>query len=89
MVPIRIDRSQAEARRVTNEFIAGHCDLPKWSEATPDSAIIGTVKECANMVESFAKAGVQELVLMPSVAQLSEIDEQIEVCGKELIPSFS
>lgn len=89
MVPIRIDRSQAEAQRVTNEFIVGHCDLPKWSEATPNSAIVGTAKDCANTVESFARAGVQELVLMPSVAKLSEIDEQIEECGKELLPSFS
>jgi alkanesulfonate monooxygenase SsuD/methylene tetrahydromethanopterin reductase-like flavin-dependent oxidoreductase (luciferase family) len=89
MVPARLDRSDAEARRVTNDFIAGHCDLPAWSEATPNSAIIGTPKDCANMIELFSNSGVQELVLMPAIAQLTEIDEQIEKFGKELLPSFS
>lgn len=89
MVPARIDRSEAEARRVANVFIAKHCDLPAWSEATPNSAIIGTSKDCSNTIECFAKAGVQELVVMPSVAQLNEIDEQIVRIGKELLPSFS
>ena len=89
MVPIRIDRSEAEARRVTTDFITKHCDLPAWSEATPNSAVTGTSKDCAQMIESFSEAGVQELVFMPAVAQLSEIGEQVEKIAKELLPSFS
>lgn len=89
MVPIRIDSSEEQARQIANRFIESHCDLPKWSEATPQSAIVGTRQDCANMIESFAGAGVQELVLMPSVAELAEIDEQLERTGKELLPSFN
>lgn len=89
MVPIRIDRNEAQARQVANRFIQGYCDLPKWSEATPQSAIVGSPKDCARMVELFLKAGVQELVLIPSVGQLSEIDEQLDRTGKELLPSFT
>jgi alkanesulfonate monooxygenase len=87
MIPARIDSSKAKG--IVNDFIARHCDLPAWSEATPSSAIVGTSKECAKMIESYSEAGVQELVLMPAVAQLSEIDEQIVRFGKELLPSFS
>jgi len=74
---------------VANNFIAKHCDLPTWSEATPNSAILGTSKNCARAIEYFVKAGVDELVLMPAVSNLNEIDEQIERFGKELLPSFS
>ena len=89
MIPIRIDRNVAEAKSVASAYIAKHCDLPKWSEATPDSAIVGTPKDCAGSIEKFLKAGVQELVFIPGVAQLGEIEEQIEKIGKELLPSFS
>jgi probable F420-dependent oxidoreductase len=89
MVPVRMSANVTEAKRVTFEYIARHCDLPTWSEATPNSAITGTSKNCAEMIERFAQAGVQELVLMPAVAQLSEIEEQVERFGKELLPSFS
>jgi hypothetical protein len=41
------------------------------------------------MIERFSEVGVQELVLMPAVAQLTEIEEQVERFGKELLPSFS
>jgi len=89
MIPIRIDSSTTEAKRLANEYITKHCDLPAWSEATPNSAITGTPKDCVATIESFSKAGVQELVLIPAVAQLNEIPKQIERIGKELLPSFS
>jgi probable F420-dependent oxidoreductase len=89
MVPIRIGASVTEAKRVATEYIARHCDLPAWSEATPNSAITGTSKNCAEMIERFSEAGVQELVLMPAVNQLGEIKEEVERFGKALLPSFS
>jgi alkanesulfonate monooxygenase len=89
MIPARLDDDEDEARQVANNFIAKHCDLPTWSEATPNSAILGTSKNCARAIEYFVKAGVDELVLMPAVSNLNEIDEQIERFGKELLPSFS
>ena len=89
MIPARIGANATETRRVATDYITKYCDLPSWSEATPDSAITGTSKDCAEMIEHFSEAGVQELVLIPAVAKLSEIDEQIERFGKELLPSFS
>jgi len=89
MVPIRIDASASEAKRVATDYITRYCDLPSWSEATPNSSITGTTKDCAEMMERFSQTGVQELVLMPAIAQLSEVEEQVERIGKELLPSFS
>ena len=89
MVPIRMSAKADEARQVSNDYIAKHCDLPAWSEATATSAITGTSKDCAEMIERFAIAGVQELVLMPAVVRLDEIEDQVEKIGTELLPSFS
>ena len=89
MIPARIGANATETRRVATDYITKYCDLPSWSEATPDSAITGTSKDCAEMIEHFSEAGVQELVLIPAVAKLSEIEEQVERFGKELLPSFS
>lgn len=89
MIPARLGPDNTETKRITTEYITTHCDLPPWSEATPNSMIAGTTKECADMIERFSKNGVQELVLIPAVAQLSEIEEQVERFGKELLPSFS
>jgi alkanesulfonate monooxygenase len=89
MIPIRMSTSDEEAKRIANQYVAKRCDLPAWSEATPDCAITGTSKNCAKMIEHYSQVGVQELVLMPAVAELKEIEEQVERFGKELLPSFS
>jgi alkanesulfonate monooxygenase len=89
MIPIRIGSDSAEAKRVATSYITKYCDLPSWSEATPNSAITGTHKDCAQMIERFSQAGVQELVLIPAVTQLSEIEEQVKRIGRDLLPSFS
>jgi probable F420-dependent oxidoreductase len=88
MVPVRIGDSQPNAKRVVTEYTAKHCDLPAWSEATPNSAITGTSKDCTEMIERFAEAGVQELVLIPAVNQLGEIEEQVGRVGKEVLQAF-
>lgn len=89
MVPARMGDNEEESRKAANSFISKYCDLPAWSEATPNSAIVGTSRDCARIVERYVDAGVSELVLMPSVTRLKEINEQIERFGKELIPSFN
>jgi probable F420-dependent oxidoreductase len=89
MIPIRMDTNSMEAKQIANAYITKYCDLPAWSEATPNSAITGTSKDCAVMIENFSKAGVQELVLIPAIADLREIKEQVERFGRELLPSFS
>jgi alkanesulfonate monooxygenase len=89
MIPVRIGESATEAKRAATEYIAKYCDLPAWSEATPNSSITGTRNDCAEMIEHYSQAGVQELVLIPAVTQLSEIKEQVQRFGKELLPSFS
>jgi len=89
MVPVRIGENRIETKRIATEYTKKYCDLPAWSEATLDSAITGPSKDCVNMIERFSKSGVQELVLIPAVAQLPEILQQIEMFGKEVLPSFS
>jgi alkanesulfonate monooxygenase len=89
MIPARLGKDRTETRHIASEYILSHCDLPAWSEATPSSMIAGTPKDCAEMIERFSKSGVQELVLMPAVRQLTEIQQQIEMFGKELLPSFT
>jgi alkanesulfonate monooxygenase SsuD/methylene tetrahydromethanopterin reductase-like flavin-dependent oxidoreductase (luciferase family) len=89
MVPVRIGTDATEAKRVATDYITKYCDLPSWSEATANSAIAGTSKDCAEMIERYSESGVQELVLIPAVTQLTEIEEQVERFGKDLLPSFS
>ncbi len=88
MVPGRVDVNDEDGSKVTNAFISKYCDLPAWSEATPNSAITGTRKTCINKIEQYLQAGVQELVIMPAVKDLVEVKEQIEVFGKEILTSF-
>ena len=89
MIPARVGTDNSETRRIAAQYISTHCDLPAWSEATADSMVAGTTKECVEMIEHFTTSGVQELVLMPAVADVREIDEQVERFGRELLPSFS
>jgi len=89
MIPFRIGSDAPEAKRVAGGYITKYCDLPSWSEATPASAITGTVKDCADMIERYLESGVQELVLIPAIAQLGEVEEQVESFAKNLLPSFS
>jgi len=88
MIPFRVGTNHAEATKTAKEYIAKYCDLPAWSEATPESAITGTIKDCSEKIERYSKAGVQELVLIPAVAKLPEIEEQVSTFAKELLPSF-
>lgn len=80
-VPICVGDSAAEAERRVRAFIDRYMDVPPWSKASPDSAIRGTVAQCAEQIAAHAEAGVQELVLIPA-----DYDpEQVEVIGHELI----
>jgi alkanesulfonate monooxygenase len=89
MVPGRVDVNDEDGSKVTNAFISKYCDLPAWSEATPNSAITGTRKTCLSKIEQYIQAGVQELVIMPAVKDLNEIKKQIEVFGKDILTSFT
>jgi alkanesulfonate monooxygenase len=89
MVPARVDDNDESCLRTTSGFISKYCDLPAWSEATPTSAIAGTRKTCLNKIEQYLQAGVQELVIMPAVKDLDEIKNQLELFGKDILPSFN
>jgi alkanesulfonate monooxygenase len=81
-VPICVADSYEEAKRRADEFVAGYFDVPEWSDASADSAICGTVEQCAEQAAAHLEAGVQELVFMPYEYRL----EQIEAIGKERLP---
>lgn len=84
-VPICIADSFGEADKRSKRFVERYFDVPPWSEASLESAIRGTVEECAEQIAEHARVGVQELVLMPVDYDL----EQVEIIGRELLPRFS
>ncbi|MFP3290460.1 MAG: hypothetical protein RXO33_01645, partial [Nitrososphaeria archaeon] len=53
-------------------------DLPDWSKCSVESGIYGTEKDVADRIESYKKAGVSRLVLIPAYYEL----EQVEKLGK-------
>jgi probable F420-dependent oxidoreductase len=81
-LPICVADSYEEAKRRTLAFVADYFDEPAWSEATADSAIRGTVEQCAEQLAEHVDVGVQEIALMPAYYE----HDQVEVIGKELLP---
>ena len=64
------------------EWLNTEWDFASWSKSTADSAIIGTVAECAEQLRAHFEKGLDRLVFMPYRYQ----DEQVEAIAKELIP---
>lgn len=81
-VPICVGDSYEDAERAALAFVGRYMDVPPWSKATAQSAIRGTVEQCAEQIAAHAAAGVQELVLIPA----NYDSEQVEVIGQELLP---
>jgi probable F420-dependent oxidoreductase len=89
MLPIRLGSGREEATRTLQAFVSRYCDLPAWSEATVQSGIAGSPGEVSSAIEAQRNAGVQNIVVVPTVTSLSEIPEQVRKFGSEIIPSFS
>lgn len=84
-IPICVADTWKEADRRAKTFIARYCDIPEWSNATPESSIRGTAEECAEQIAEHAAAGLDELILMPAEYDI----EQIEAIGSDILPKFA
>lgn len=81
-LPICIDSSKEKAQAKSGPWLASYFDTPKWSSATPDSAICGTPEECAEQLQIHIDAGVQEICLIP----YGYDPEQMERFAAEVMP---
>jgi alkanesulfonate monooxygenase SsuD/methylene tetrahydromethanopterin reductase-like flavin-dependent oxidoreductase (luciferase family) len=82
-LPICIDASFEAADRKIKDFIARYFDVAPWSQSTPDSAIRGTVEQCAEQVQAQLDAGVRHICFVPN-----DYDEdQVERIAAELLPA--
>lgn len=81
-LPIYVDDDPAVAARRCQEYIAEYCDLPAWSQCSPDSAIRGTAEQCAEQLAEHFAAGVQHICLCPAGYAM----EQVERIAAEVLP---
>ena len=57
-------------------------DYASWSESTMDSAIMGTVEECVEQLETHIATGIDRIIFVPYKYE----KEQVEAIAKEIIP---
>lgn len=81
-LPLCINDDLDAARAQVREFGTSYLDLPEWSEASLDSAIIGPVDACLEQLAAQRDAGVQEVVFMP----VGYDPELMERAGAEILP---
>jgi alkanesulfonate monooxygenase len=81
-LPIYVDDHPGTADRRCREYIDAYCDLPEWSQASPDSAIRGTAEQCAEQLAAHFAAGVQHICLCPAGYEI----EQVERIAAEVLP---
>ena len=65
-----------------NEWLHTEWDFASWSKSTPDSAIMGTVEECAEQLQAHVESGVDRIIFVPYRYQT----DQVEAIAKEIIP---
>jgi alkanesulfonate monooxygenase len=64
------------------EWLDTEWDFAAGSKSTADSAIIGTVEECAEQIQAHLDEGLDRMVFMPYRYQ----DDQVEAIATQLIP---
>ncbi len=84
MLPICVASTVDEGTRKVNAFTGQYMDLPSWSEAKAESAIVGTIDQCEKQIQMQIDAGVCNIILIPAFYK----DKQIEIIGTELLPRF-
>ncbi|MFB6673382.1 LLM class flavin-dependent oxidoreductase [Streptomyces sp. NPDC057684] len=81
-LPLCIGESKEAALARSGPWLASYFDTPAWSDATPDSAIVGTPEQCAEQLQQHIEAGVQEICLIPHGYE----QEQVERFAAEVMP---
>jgi probable F420-dependent oxidoreductase len=83
-LPICIDKTFEAADRKVRDFIVRYFDVAPWSESSPDSAVRGTVEDCAEQLHEHLESGVRHIVFVPH-----EYDpDQVTAIASELLPAI-
>lgn len=85
IVPLAIAENFDEGDKIVREFTTKYMDLPNNNASSPESGVRGTVDECISQIESYKKAGVQDLVFIPCFYDR----RHVETAGKEILPAFA
>ena len=80
-LPIMVGKRSAIEKPMM-EWLTTEWDFASWSDSTTDSAIMGTVDECVEQLQTHLDAGVQKIIFVPYRYEM----EQVEVIAKEIIP---
>ncbi|MFQ5775067.1 MAG: LLM class flavin-dependent oxidoreductase [Kiloniellaceae bacterium] len=80
-LPIMIGE-RAKIEGPMNEWLHTEWDFASWSESTPESAIVGSVEECAERLQAHIDAGVERIIFVPYRYET----EQVEAIATEIIP---
>jgi alkanesulfonate monooxygenase len=83
-LPICIDKSFESADRKVKDFITRYFDVAPWSKSSADSAIRGTVDDCAEQLHEHLRAGAQHIVFVPHEYN----SDQVEAIASELLPAI-
>ncbi|GIX48481.1 MAG: hypothetical protein KatS3mg131_2692 [Candidatus Tectimicrobiota bacterium] len=79
---ICVGRSRAAVEAPLMAWLQHEWDVAAWSESTRDSAIYGTVEECAAQLQAHIAAGVKRLVFIPYRYEPG----QVELIAREILP---
>ena len=81
-LPFCVASSYEEADKLVRHFIEEYFDCAEWSESTPDSAVRGTVEQCAGQLAEHVAMGCEHIVLVPYNYEI----EQVEQFVTEILP---
>jgi len=82
-VPIIVgERSKAEAEMM--EWLNTEWDFASWSKSSRDSAIIGTVDECVEQLQTHVATGIDRIIFVPYRYR----DDQVDLIAEEILPKL-
>jgi probable F420-dependent oxidoreductase len=81
-LPLCIGPSYEAAASQARQFVGEYFDTPAWSDASADSAIVGTPEQCAEQIAAHIEAGAQHLIFCPFNYQ----PEQVHRLAAEVLP---
>lgn len=61
-------------KSLAKDFATRYFDLPPWSKASLDSAIIGSTSQCGEKMNEYLDAGVQNLILIPVGYEMNQME---------------
>jgi len=73
---------RAKVEAPMNEWLSTEWDFASWSKSSPESAVMGTVEDCAEQLQAHIDAGVDRIIFVPYRYE----QEQVDVIARDIIP---